>query len=242
MAPLYLHYQRDPDEAVNALYFRLLIDLPLPDLEAAAINAMQRLVFMPKVAELRAIIQGNEEERAALAWARAHTAALRGYGTVRPLDFGDMVLHATVTAMGGWSQLYALGNRAAEGVDAAVARKEFLQLYVAFIHRGVPPETPPALHMNRDLTGLDAPLKMSALGEAKPGRKALPPATAKKEEKLIPAPPEFLAAVGALEDKMAVPSKVRKAIPDREPTPEEVAEHERRKKAKIDEARARGVI
>lgn len=234
MSPLYLHYQREPDEDLNALYFRLLADLELADLERAAVQAMLRLTFFPKVAELRGLVLGDEEERAAIAWARAHNAALRGYGTIRPLDFGDPVLHAAVTGMGGWRALYALGNRDAEGVDAAVARKEFMQLYIAYLHRGVPPETPETLHMIRSMVG--NPIKLDALGEA-PKKKALPPAD-KKKEKLIPAPPEFLAAIGSLGTK-APPPAVRNVVVDHEPTRQDVEDHENRKRAAINEFKSK---
>src|SRR5438132_6762128 len=88
MAPLYLAFAREPDAALSNLYFADLRDFSLSDVIGATDQARRRLTFFPKVAELRAIVLGSDDMRAARAWGRVHNAALKRYGTYRPLDFG----------------------------------------------------------------------------------------------------------------------------------------------------------
>ncbi len=127
------------------IYFRALNDLPLEQVRAAMDAACRRLRFFPKPVELRELITGSPDERAERAWTRVRQGIMRGVGGYRLIDFGDMALHATIDAMGGWARFYSLGFRGVEEVAIATARKEFLQLYSIFEKRGAPASTPAAL-------------------------------------------------------------------------------------------------
>jgi hypothetical protein len=245
LAPLNLVFPRDElTPAAQVVYFEALRDLTLDQVRVAVARAIRESRFMPKPAELRTFALGTDEERAALAWGRAHRAALKGYGTHRPLDFADPVLHAAVTAMGGWGQLYRLGHRDAEGVDAAVARKEFVELYLAFLHQGVPATTPAALHCEEERAGLLPPMCLNELGEPeRPPRPALPAANPEPVE-YVPPPPEFKAVMARLAEAVEVKSQkvLRPVVTKTLPTPEEIEAQERAKAAKLAELRRQGLL
>jgi hypothetical protein len=239
MGPLYLNFGKEPDAALSALYFQALRDLALVDLAKATEEAIQHRTFFPKVAELREIVLGTPEERAAIAWTRAHNAALKGCGTYRPLDFGDPVIHATIAAMGGWAELYVLGFRDAEGVDVAVKRKEFVQLYMIFLRRALPETTPPALACDQTRVGTMPPIKLNELGEVprKP-QKALPDPAA--EEPYLSEPPQFFRDMvdSITKARTLQPGKATEQKPAF--TADEIAAQEHRKAEKIARLREEG--
>ncbi len=80
-------------------------------------------------------------ERAEIAWSRLHQSFQHGMGGYRPIDFGDPILHATVTAMEGWERSTASASTAPSR-SRSPSRKEFLELYKIYLRRA--PEDPPA--------------------------------------------------------------------------------------------------
>lgn len=126
-------------------YLEALAGYDVAAIQEACKAAVRSSEFFPTVAALVKLIEGSADDRAALAWTRVYRAALKGLGTYRPLDFQDPILHATVTAMGGWRQLLWIGDLDTENVDVVTTRKQFMQLYGIYERRGAPPDTPPYL-------------------------------------------------------------------------------------------------
>jgi hypothetical protein len=240
MGTLNLAYPRQQlTSETQVLYFERLARFSIVEVQRAIATAIDRGGdFPPSIARLIELIEGAPEDRAALAWARAYHAALRGYGTYHPLDFGDETLHAAVAAMGGWGMLYTLGHRDAESVDATVARKQFMQLYAIYLRRGVPESTPKALCADPDRVGRLPAVTLDALGEYPKRLLALPEPTFQPEGEILAAPPaQWRAMVRELAARKALPPPVQ---PVAKPiyTQAEIDEQEQRKAAKIAEARA----
>ena len=220
----------------QALYFERLRRFSIQAVTRAIEHAVDHGgEFPPSIARLIELIEGTPEDRAALAWGRVHNAALRGYGTYRPLDFGDEVIHATVAAMGGWGVLSELSHRDAEGVDAAVKRKEFVHLYVIYANRGVPATTPKALCADPDRVGKLAAATLDEFGEYPKPPLALPPPVQDRVEILDKPPAECLDIIRKLAVEKTLPPVVEPVA--KEYTQAEIDEQERRKAEKIAEAR-----
>ena len=116
-------------------YFIALADYTIETVREAFGRAIKRCKWFPRPAELREIVEGSTEGRAALAWARL-LKAIEHVGTYRSVDFGDPILHAAVVAMGGWSELWELERMNAHALG--FKRAEFSRLYETF---AVEPQT-----------------------------------------------------------------------------------------------------
>lgn len=132
----------DFTRATLELYWTALVDLDGADVGRAMDEAARRCTFMPRPAELRALVLGTPEERALEAWARVHAAARAMHGYTSRVTFGDAAIHATIEAMGGWGVFHTLGFAAPTDVEVATARKTFTAHYQAFEARGAPAGTP----------------------------------------------------------------------------------------------------
>lgn len=175
--------QRELGEDDYLLYFGALVEHDLDTVKAAIMAAVKRCTFMPQPDEILALIEGDVDDQAALAWARVLVAARRGAGWDRPVSFDDPVIHAAIEGLGGWREIHSLALFAAEDVQLASKRKEFLALYGAYRRRGVPPSHAPAdFALDRSiatgpplvLTGDSVPPPLSL--PAAPAQAALPPA------------------------------------------------------------------
>lgn len=244
MGPMYLVFEKKPSVAMTRVYFEALRPYLFEEVRAAMHKALRRAsAFMPRPGELIVFITGGEEEQAMIAWGRAHNAALKGYGAYRPLDFDDHLIHAAVQAMGGWGTIYQLGHRDSELVDAASLRKQFITLYIAFLHRGVPPTVPPALHCEQDRAGSMPPMKLNEIGEPEATVKALPVGEPAPAPVYVPPPEGWKAMVAELAARRTVPSSVREAKPvERTFTAEEIEQQERDKQAKVQDLRDKGLL
>lgn len=229
MARLNLAFPKEAlSDDTEIVYFDALRDLSIEQVQTAVQRAIRENTWMPKVAELRALVLGAPDDAAAFAWARAYRASLRGFGTARKLDFQDPVLHATVTAMGGWERIARLGFSGTESVDIAMTRKEFVHLYAIYLVRGVPADTPALLgsSLHEDSAprvlgeGFDAPEDTKALPAAQDDEPFVPDGKAREVSQMI--------------DKLAttlhVPRpRARLALVRSEVTPDDEQEHARRK-------------
>ncbi len=157
------------------LHFEALMDLPLDAVLAALRKARATSTYCPRPAEVRALVRGDPDERAEIAWSRVHQAIHNGVGGYQPIDFGDPILHAAVTAMTGWGRFYSLGFYDTEPVTIATAKKEFIALYLIYLKRGAPASTPHAL-CAKAAPVFPEPQKLGD-GLTEPIVPALPPAT-----------------------------------------------------------------
>lgn len=129
----------DPlSESRALLYFEALADLSLETVVGALRYARRVCRFFPKPAELRDLAEGSVEDRAREAWRRV-LAALEHVGTYESVDFGDLVTHAVIEAMGGWHQAWAW--EWADGPELLGFERDFVSLYRLYAQRG--PSRPP---------------------------------------------------------------------------------------------------
>jgi len=146
--------------AAQQMYFEAVQDLPLSPV-LAALNTLARTAkFLPKPADIRALVEGDAETRIEQAWLTWRTAARR-IGSYRPVVTADPVLAETLTAVfGGWAQ--ACGADYSAEMWAS-KRKEFGRVYQVLAGRD--------LRGPRELPGL-APGRAVPL-EAPPSTRAL---------------------------------------------------------------------
>ena len=133
------YYRQPVSESATRIYAMCLQQFLIADIEAAAIdhvNDPDRGKFMPKVADFVAVLEGNVDQAAALAWDQI----LHGRGPMAGVDCGsgnpprwsqDPAAEAAIKSMGGWDT--AIGQRRAD--DMPFAFKDFLVRYKAFKRR-----------------------------------------------------------------------------------------------------------
>lgn len=229
MEAMNLVYRPELSVDQQRVYFRVLADLEIMDLEHGIERVFKTRTYStpPTPAEIREQATGTLEQRAALAWARVY--AYRGWGRYVPITFHDRVIHAAITAMGGWARIGHLALTGVEPVEIAASRKEFERYYGIYATTGVPVGTPaalctdPALLISTIPVALDAHPPQPALGT---GLKALPEPTWDEM------PPEFKALVAGLAGQMRPVERVTVDRPAFTPlTAEEQADHERKRQA-----------
>jgi hypothetical protein len=153
-------------------YFLALAEYDLGAVRAALRQTIKTHKFFPKPAEIREVIEGGgTEDRSVLAWSRFLRAVER-VGTYQSVDFGDPVLHATVEAMGGWTEQWKLERM--DERELGYKRAEFVRLYAALSKRGDTLSAPKRLvgqceasNVARGFLGRDVTLALGPGGDAK---------------------------------------------------------------------------
>jgi hypothetical protein len=137
-------FERPMDEALSKIYFEGLKDFSVDQVSAAVNQAVRTKTFLPKVAELRQLVEGAAEDRASQAWAAFLDAAADGGQA--SIYFADRAAAAAMDAVfGGWVQACRLlsagwvtDRGANEGgcSDEMLAhyQKSFLRQYVAALN------------------------------------------------------------------------------------------------------------
>jgi hypothetical protein len=109
-----------------ALTFRSLEAYPLPEVLHALSQHMldpDRGQYIPKPADIVRQIDMSTETRAALAWDRVRTAAIR-VGQYTNVVFDDQAIHAVVDGMGGWARICEM-----ETAQVPQYERQFVQRY-----------------------------------------------------------------------------------------------------------------
>ena len=115
-----------------ALYFDALKDLPLDDVLGALNAAVKVSVFMPKPAELRRIVVGDDEDHTERAW-MALRSAMHSVGAYASVVMTDAAMGESVLSLfGSWSAA-CLAEFSPEMWTAK--RKEFGRVYRALRDR-----------------------------------------------------------------------------------------------------------
>ena len=113
------------------IYFRMLKDFSVEQVTSAVEQAIAKKKFFPKVAELRELIEGNPEDRAANAWAAFLEAAANG-GTAS-VQFSDKATAAAMDAtFGSWLEacrLLSAGGTDERGKQVGGCSDEMLASY-----------------------------------------------------------------------------------------------------------------
>ncbi|MBA3755579.1 MAG: hypothetical protein H0X02_04845 [Nitrosomonas sp.] len=89
---------------------------------------------MPKVSNIRKMIEGSTEDSSLVAWAKVDKA-LRHVGTYQSVVFDDPIIHRIVYDMCGWVQF---GTKTED--EWPFVAKEFQTRYRGFKSRGIIPE------------------------------------------------------------------------------------------------------
>ena len=160
-----------------AAYTAGLDGMSADEVEAAGALALRGCKWMPKPAELRALVRGDPKALAVPAWESVLSAMLE-HGSYVSVDFEDKAINAAVRSMGGWPRLCLR-----EGDDLHTwARKEFLAAYESFASIGVPEETGACLpgraeEANGERFAEHTPMKRIAapMRRLAAGRRSLPP-------------------------------------------------------------------
>ncbi len=119
------------DDSIKQLYFDGLSDLSIEEIEQATRRAIATLRFFPKIAELRELVEGTKEDRAAIAWESA-LQAHRKAGAWSSVIFSDAATgEALKTVFGGWvefcesvHQVWTSDAGFEDRDDARLARRE----------------------------------------------------------------------------------------------------------------------
>lgn len=87
--------------------------------------------FMPKPADIVRGIEGNNETKAAVAWAKV-IRAIRQFGSYESVVFDDQRIHAVINDMGGWVELCRKTTK-----ELGFIMHEFRKLYSALQYQDV---------------------------------------------------------------------------------------------------------
>jgi hypothetical protein len=116
-----------------ALYFEALRDLSFDQVVMALNRAVKTCTFVPKPAELRTMVLGDDDERVEQAWLLVRAAMLRA-GAYATLITADAAIGQTILAMfASWPR--ACAAELSPEMWAA-RRKEFARVYAVMHRRG----------------------------------------------------------------------------------------------------------
>lgn len=132
-------YGKRLSDGVIALYWQGLQDYDLAAVREALGKHLRNPdvgQFMPKIADIIRMLQGSTADSAFAAWAKVDRA-VRCVGAWESVVFDDPLIHAVITAMGGWGWL----NKQDDVAWPHVARN-FEVAYRGFKARGEVPAYP----------------------------------------------------------------------------------------------------
>lgn len=164
------YYEKKLSDFALGLYWKGLKEFDYSAIE----QAMSRHVlntdngqFMPKVADIRKMLQGSSLDSAMSAWAKVDKS-IRHIGTYATVVFDDPLIHVVLHEMGGW---IGLGTKTDD--DWPFVAKEFENRYRGFKARGEVPAYPPKLvgicesHNTQKDFEIDAPTLIGNAEKAK---------------------------------------------------------------------------
>ena len=114
---------RDFDDLKTALFLALQ-EYTLEQVTLAVAEHCRASRFFPMLADIVSRIEGNVEDRAALAWSLVRKT-IRKYGTGRNLRFSHPAIHYALDKMGGWWSL----NRLLDSDNEPWKFREFARFY-----------------------------------------------------------------------------------------------------------------
>lgn len=144
MAFLGTIFSKELTSTAMKMYFKTLIDLPIEEIETAAMriaNVRTITGTFPLPAEFRQAVDnknGSIEERAELAW-NALIWAIEHVGHWQSVMFDDPVIHDVVQALGGWLKIQNADNPEwNHEKQLQWRRKDFLAMYRLLAKSGRP--------------------------------------------------------------------------------------------------------
>jgi hypothetical protein len=133
------YYRVQISDAVIRLYWEGLKGYDYKAIESAAIAHMQNPdtgQFMPKIADIKRMMEGTTQDSALLAWSKVDKA-IRQIGTYQDVVFDDPIIHRVIADMGGWIKL---GDKSED--EWPFVAKEFENRYRGFKSRNEKIEYP----------------------------------------------------------------------------------------------------
>lgn len=127
---------KEPTTMKISLYYTALEGFTIEQITEAVKMMVRERVYpsFPKPGEIIEVIQGSQNDRAALAWTQV-VDALISVGPYLSVEFKDHVIHSTINAMGGWIELGKVTND-----ELKWKQKEFESFYTIFSRKQDHPE------------------------------------------------------------------------------------------------------
>lgn len=134
-------YGKQLSDSLITLYWQGLHDLEFKAVSDALFRHIRRTdkegKFMPKISDIREMLEGSTEDSSLVAWAKVDKAA-RTIGPYQSVVFDDVLIHRVLEDMGGWFQL---GNKVDD--EWPFVGREFQSRYRGYKSRGLTPECRP---------------------------------------------------------------------------------------------------
>ena len=125
MAGLEENFDSECSNAKVKLYFTMLSDISVEQVESAIQNILRESVYskFPTIGAIRQAALGSTDERAVLAWRKVFRA-VQCVGQYRSIHFDEPVIHSVIQLMGGWENLCLMEQKEVQWKE-----KEFTNLY-----------------------------------------------------------------------------------------------------------------
>lgn len=143
LANVFSFYEKNITPALVSAWFDVLKN---QDFEAVCgafnrhVADPERGMWIPKPADIMALLHGKGSEAAELAWGKFYRAIGR-VGRNNDVVFDDALIHAVVEDMGGWIKVCGVdGDK-----EVSFMRLQFIKSYQAYRSRGSFPEYPKVL-------------------------------------------------------------------------------------------------
>jgi hypothetical protein len=138
MAILAELFGKDLNAQLVEIYFRALADFPIERIASAVDEAVRRLKFFPKPAELIELMEGFPDDQAEHAWGQFWLALTRG-GTYRSLFCEDVVLAETIRRIyGSWAEAGNIPRPEYDPPGHQIHHKNFVSTYRDLVRRPQP--------------------------------------------------------------------------------------------------------
>jgi hypothetical protein len=126
-------YSKTPSEFIFELYYESLKNYTYEAVNSAAMMLLKTHKYntLPKPAEFIEWIDGNQEDRAVIAWTKARRA-IREADWCNSVVFDDPVISHVIQDLGGWLQFCDTKKE-----DIEFMEKRFIQFYRTLSKRGI---------------------------------------------------------------------------------------------------------
>ncbi len=164
-------YSKNMTPSLKMLYWQGLHDVDFEAVREALFRHIRNTDkdgdFMPKISNIRKMIEGSTEDSSMVAWSKVDKA-LRQIGTYQSVTFDDPLIHKVLQDMGGW---IPLGTKTDD--EWPFVAREFQTRYRGFKSRNQIPEYPSHLigiaecHNSKEGHRLDPPNLIGNVEKAK---------------------------------------------------------------------------
>lgn len=133
------YYGKPMSDGVLSLYWQGLDGYDINVIESAIGKHLRNPdngTWMPKIADIIKMIEGNTADMAVVAWKKVIDAISR-VGQYQSIAFDDPLIHAAIDGIGGWPALCQLPE-----TELVFVQKRFEQIYRGYRSRGETPVYP----------------------------------------------------------------------------------------------------